>query len=79
MERVKEINFIKQVERTSKRDAYQAAYSWGLSDNIDKATLMWFLKEKIEGHSEYLELMPLEYDYATQTLVPKRQLIESIK
>lgn len=77
-ETIKEYNFIKQVERQSKHDAYEAAYCWGKSDYISKEDLMKFLKEKMQGHESYLKDLPFEYDYATQTLVPKRQYTQTV-
>ncbi len=73
MSNIKEINFIKQVERTSKRDAYQTAIE--LIENFGQESALRFLKEKAKSHTEYLNSLPFDYDYATQSLVPKRVLI----
>lgn len=65
----KEITFAKQIERTAKRDAYLAALRWLKHYPLDVA--MRHLKEKADGHTEYLRELPLVYCYATQTLVTK--------
>lgn len=70
MNNVKEINFIKQVERTAKRDAYEKAILYVKRFGIEDALVA--LKEKADLHSEYLKGLPFEYDYATQSLVNKR-------
>jgi hypothetical protein len=65
----KENTFIKQVERTAKRDAYETAAMY-----IEQFGLEFGLKtirEKADSHSEYLDSLPLDYDYATQSLKPK--------
>lgn len=76
-EKIKELNFIKQVERTAKRDAYLAAVrlmkQFGLETGIE------FLKRKADGHTEFLNELPLVYDYATQTLVAKEIGIDGVK
>lgn len=71
---IKEINFIKQVERTAKRDAYltaamyikQFGHEYGLK----------IINEKADGHTAYLDSLPLAYDYATQSLVTKENAID---
>lgn len=65
----KEITFIKQVERTAKRDAYESVLHW--AKNSSKEDIIYYLNRKLEGHNEYLNQLPYEYCYATQTLIPK--------
>ena len=77
MSDIKEINFIKQVERTAKRDAYRTAARY-----IKHFGLEFGLKtiiEKADAHSEYLNSLPLVYDYATQSLQPKHVAIDGDK
>ena len=63
--------FVKIVERTAKCDAYEQAYAWGLSKTITKEDLMYFLKSKIEGHTEWLNSLLVRYNYADQSLEVK--------
>ncbi len=70
MSDIKEINFIKQVERTAKRDAYQKAIEY--IEQFGEKFGLETLKEMMESHTKYLDGLPFEYDYATQTLVNKR-------
>jgi len=68
----KETTFIKQVERTAKRDAYLLAYEQGRADLYTKEDVLRYLKEKAEGHTAYLNELPYEYDYSSQSLREKR-------
>lgn len=70
-DKFKETTFIKQVERTCKRDAYESVLSW--ARNSDHAGILRYLQQKIDGHNDYLNSLPLEYNYGTQTLGPKMQ------
>lgn len=71
---IKEYNFIKQVERTAKRDAYETAASYIEQFGLDYG--LKIIKEKAEGHSSYLAKLPLAYDYGTQSLVSKENAID---
>ncbi len=68
----KEFTFPKQIERTAKHDAYEMVLCWARSENVSKADIIWYLEMKVAGHKEYLNKLPLEYNYATQTLCAKR-------
>lgn len=68
----KEITFVKQVERTAKRDAYQSVLLW--AKNSTKEEIIYYLEKKIEGHNEYLSSLPFEYCYAEQGLSIKKEL-----
>lgn len=76
-ETVKEINFIKQVERTAKRDAYNTAVRY--IEHFGPEQGLKIIKLKAAGHSEYLAELPLSYDYATQSLVEKSKAIDGQK
>jgi hypothetical protein len=73
----KEITFTKQIERTAKRDAYLAAARYIKQFGLEYG--MRIIVEKARGHTEYLDELPLAYDYATQTLVPKSDAIDGEK
>ncbi len=68
----KETTFTKIVERTCKRDAYQRAFSWANSPSATREDILWWLKQKIDGHNEFLAEQPLRYEYTTQSLEPKK-------
>lgn len=74
---IKEINFIKQVEITSKRNAYLAALMY--LEHFDLEYAKKVIKTKAEGHTEFLDQLPFVYDYATQTLVEKKDGIDGAK
>ena len=59
------------IERTCKRDAYQWTLLWSQDEHIDKETIIWWLKEKIDSHSEFLKEQDVDYEYSTQTLVKR--------
>lgn len=65
----KENTFIKQVERTAKFDAYLQAIR--ILKYSTKEEALSYLLKKADNHRQYLAQMPLGYDFATQTLLPK--------
>lgn len=67
----KEITFIKQVERTAKRDAYQNVLSYLKNFTREQAIKIIELKEI--SHTAFLDTLPLQYDYSTQSLILKEQ------
>lgn len=73
---MKEKTFMKQVERTAKRDAYLTAIRYIEMFGPKAAD---YLKDKAASHSQYLDNLPLVYDYATQTLVEKEIAIDGNK
>lgn len=70
-ELVKESNFIKQVERTAKADAYETALDYLKNCNFEDAIRI--IESKAKGHREFLNSLPTKYNYAWQTLVPKKK------
>lgn len=73
-ENIKEINFIKQVERTAKRDAYLTAIGYIRHFGLESG--LRILQEKANSHSVYLASLPLAYDYSTQSLAVKESTID---
>jgi hypothetical protein len=69
MNNIKEFNFIKQIERTAKRDAYETAIMY--IEKFGHEYGLKILREKADSHSVYLDTLPFSYDYATQTLKAK--------
>jgi hypothetical protein len=67
----KERTFVKMVERTAKRDAYETALRYLEHFPLEDAKLI--LQEKIDGHTEFLSTFDTEYNYGTQSLGPKMQ------
>ena len=68
----KETTFIKQVERTAKRDAYLLAHEQMEAGVYTKEDVLKYLKDKADGHTEFLNELPFEYDYSSQSLREKR-------
>lgn len=66
----------KLIERTSKRDAYAAVYSWAkrMPKALDHGSAAWFAKVKMDGHSKWLKEQPYEYDYVTSTFIKKENV-----
>jgi hypothetical protein len=77
MSNMKERTFVKQVERTAKRDAYLTAIRYVKEFGLEHGLRV--LKEKADSHTLYLSTMPLVYDYATQTLVTRENGIDGVK
>lgn len=73
MDSFKEITFIKQVERTAKRDAYLTAARYIKHFGLEFGLIA--ILDKANGHTEFLNTLPLEYSYATQTLESKTTAI----
>lgn len=67
----------KLIERTCKHDAYQAAYGWRKhlkNEPIEYGSTLWYLKQKIDGHSKWLEEQPYQYEYSTSTFIKKDKI-----
>jgi hypothetical protein len=70
----KDKTFIKQVERTAKRDAYETAAMYIEQFGLDYG--LRTIKEKAASHSHFLDSLPLAYDYATQSLSAKGDAVD---
>lgn len=54
----------KLIERTCKYDAYQAIVSWGKRiDPEAHGNTLWYAKEKMNGHKEFLQKHAYRYAY----------------
>lgn len=77
MDELRHTNFIKQVERTAKRDAYLTALRY--LEMFDLPFALETIKMKADSHSAWLKDRPLVYDYATQELLPRGETIDGEK
>lgn len=62
-----EVEKIKLIERTCKRDAYQSVYLWikgGAADfTPTHGDAAWYAKEKMDSHNHWLAEQPYQYRY----------------